>query len=279
MPVSVRKARAKLRSLMQARAARAGTDRSAVRWSGIHAWSSRSGSRSAICAASWALNCAWPPGRLTNRTSQRAISRAISRPRSSSTRASARSMPAVTPAEVITSPSRTKIGSGSTSTSGWRRASSAHHAQWVVARRPSSSPARASRKAPVQTDATRRERAAAARSQPTSRSSSPAAATPVPPGTSSVSIGPRQPAIVPSGCRATLEVGRGRGPARRPPPRSPRLRSGRSPWRAPRPGRARRGSAGRGRRGSRRGAWRDHPLHRAWRQGHRPDDFCQVRRA
>ena len=41
------KARAKWRSLMHARAARAGTERSASRWSAIHAWSSRSGARSA----------------------------------------------------------------------------------------------------------------------------------------------------------------------------------------------------------------------------------------
>ena len=47
-------------------------------------------------------------------------------------------MPAVTPAEVQTGPSRTKIGSGSTRTAGKRRASSAQHDQWVAARRPSS---------------------------------------------------------------------------------------------------------------------------------------------
>ena len=91
---------------------------------------------------SWALNCAWPPGRLTNSTSQRAVVSAVSRPRSSSTSASARSIPAVTPAEVYTSPSRTKIGSASTSTSGWRSASSAQLAQCVVARRPFEQPGR-----------------------------------------------------------------------------------------------------------------------------------------
>ena len=47
MPTSRRKARAKLRSLMWARSASAGTERSASRLSAIHAWSSRSGSRSA----------------------------------------------------------------------------------------------------------------------------------------------------------------------------------------------------------------------------------------
>ncbi len=65
-------------------------------------------------------------------------------------------MPAVTPAEVQTEPSRTKIGSDSTRTAGKRRASSAQYDQWVTARRPSSTPEAASRNAPVQTEATRR---------------------------------------------------------------------------------------------------------------------------
>lgn len=50
-------------------------------------------------------------------------------------------MPAVTPAEVAIGPSRTKIGSGSTWTSGYRRANVPQTRQWVVARRPASSPA------------------------------------------------------------------------------------------------------------------------------------------
>ena len=56
-------------------------------------------------------------------------------------------------------------------TPGMARASSAQEAQCVVARRPSSRPACASRKAPVQTEVTRRERAAAARaaSRPAAR--------------------------------------------------------------------------------------------------------------
>ena len=58
----------------------------------------------------------------------------------------------MTPAEVATLPSRTKIRSGSTITFGCRSARAAHHAQWVVARRPSSRPAVASSSAPVQTD-------------------------------------------------------------------------------------------------------------------------------
>src|SRR5271169_1112551 len=65
-------------------------------------------------------------------------------------------MPAVTPAEVQTGPSHTKIGSGSTRTAGKRWASLAQYIQWVAARRPSSTPAAASRNAPVQTEATRR---------------------------------------------------------------------------------------------------------------------------
>ena len=52
-------------------------------------------------------------------------------------------MPAVTPAEVHTEPSRTKMGSGSTRTAGKVWASSAHTDQCVAARRPSSTPAAA----------------------------------------------------------------------------------------------------------------------------------------
>ncbi len=48
IPTSLRNARAKLRGLMQARSASAGTERSASRLSAIQACSSRSGSRSAI---------------------------------------------------------------------------------------------------------------------------------------------------------------------------------------------------------------------------------------
>ena len=131
--------------------------------SAIQCWRSRIGSRSASCAPSCALNCDCPPGRCTNSTSWRAVISATSRPRSSSTSASARSIPAVTPADVHTLPSRTKIGSGSTVTLGYRRAKSSHHAQCVVARRPSSSPAAASTNAPVHTDVTRRLRRASRR--------------------------------------------------------------------------------------------------------------------
>ena len=46
-----------------------------------------------------------------------------------------------------------KIGSGSTVTSGYWAASSSQRSQWVVTLRPFSSPASASRNAPVQTDA------------------------------------------------------------------------------------------------------------------------------
>ena len=87
-------------------------------------WISRSGSRWGCCAMSVALNCDWLPGRRRNSTRWRAIVSAASRSRSSSTSASARSMPAVTPAEVQIGPSRTKIGSGSTCTSGCSRRSS-----------------------------------------------------------------------------------------------------------------------------------------------------------
>lgn len=106
-PVSAWKARAKCRGDSAARAARASTLRSAPGCSVIQCCTSRSGSRRAVCAASCALNCAWFPGRRRKTTRCRAMDRASSRPWSSSTSASARSMPAVTPAEVATGPSRT----------------------------------------------------------------------------------------------------------------------------------------------------------------------------
>ena len=118
MPTSLEKAREKFRGLMHARSASASTEQSPPGLARTHSWTSRSGRRSAVCAASAALNCDWPPGRLANSTSQRATSSAASAPRSSSTRASARSIPAVTPAEVHTLPSRTKMLSESTSSAG-----------------------------------------------------------------------------------------------------------------------------------------------------------------
>src|SRR6202030_1457698 len=96
-------------------------------------------------------------------------------------------MPAVTPAEVQTEPSRTKIGSDATRTAGKRRASSAQHDQWGDARRPSRTPEAANRNAPVQTDATRRALLALALTHLTSIGSAAAASTPGPPATKSVS--------------------------------------------------------------------------------------------
>ena len=60
-------------------------------------------------------------------------------------------MPAVTPAELHTGPSCTKIGSDSTRTLK-RRASSAQYDQPAVARRPSNKPDAARRNAPAQTE-------------------------------------------------------------------------------------------------------------------------------
>src|SRR6202044_1673487 len=97
----------------------------------------------------------------------------------------ARSMPAVTPAEVARSPSLMKIGSGSTVTSGYWAARSAQRSQWVVTVRPVSSPASASRNAPVQTDASRSAFGALRRSQPTrsgARRRAPGSGTPRPGG-------------------------------------------------------------------------------------------------
>ncbi len=68
-------------------------------------------------------------------------------------------MPDEMPAEVKMSPSRTKIASGSTVTSGKARANNRVSCQCVVARRPLSTPACARMNDPVQMDASRRVRA------------------------------------------------------------------------------------------------------------------------
>ena len=100
-------------------------------------------------------------------------------------------MPAVMPADVHTLPSWTKIGSGSSFTLGKRWANSPQRLQWVAARRPSSRPAVASRKAPLHTEATRRAFFARALIQPTSCLSWQAGCTPQPPATISVSTAAR----------------------------------------------------------------------------------------
>lgn len=95
-------------------------------------------------------------------------------------------MPAVTPAAVHTvSELRTKMGSGSTVTAGNSRASASANAQCVVARQPSSRPARAARNAPVQTLTTRRQWAEALRTHSTA--SAWAVSAPAPPGSTRVS--------------------------------------------------------------------------------------------
>src|SRR5436305_6797995 len=100
-------------------------------------------------------------------------------------------MPAVTPAAVHTvSELRTKIGSGSTSMPGNSRAKRPAKAQCVVTRQPSSSPASAARKAPVQTVTTRRALPATALIQATRSASDRASSTPPPPGSTTVSMGP-----------------------------------------------------------------------------------------
>ncbi len=147
-----------------------------------------------LTAGTWArrLNCDWPPGRCRNTTSQRAIRRAMSWPWSSATSASDRSIPAVTPADVVIRPCRTKIASGTTSTSGCSSASRRQYAQCVVARPPASRPASASTTAPVHTPATRRAVPASRRRWVTSSPST--ESDPNPPTTTSVSTGPVTPA-------------------------------------------------------------------------------------
>ena len=96
-------------------------------------------------------------------------------------------MPAVTPADVQTSPSRMNTGSGSSSTCGKRCRKPSQNAQWVVARWPSSSPAAASRYAPVHTEVVRRACSDARAIQSTTTGSSTALREPSPPATRSVS--------------------------------------------------------------------------------------------
>ena len=172
----------------------AGRPRTARRWSapgrrrsapGPGAPARRGPGRRHTGAANWL----WPPGRRRNMTSQRATVSATSTPWSSSTRASATSMPAVTPADVHTSPSRVQIGSASTSTSGCS-----------AARRVGAGPVGRRPPAVEQAGGGEQERPAAhaddaagaggerRRSAATSSASSTAAvARPMPPGTSSVS--------------------------------------------------------------------------------------------
>ena len=72
--------------------------------------------------------------------------------------------------------------------SGWRDASRSAAAQWVVARCPSSRPAAPSSSAPVQTEATRRDRVARCCTARIIAGSDAAASVPKPPETMSVSI-------------------------------------------------------------------------------------------
>ena len=85
-------------------------------------------------------------------------------------------------------PSRTKIGSGSTMSCGWSFCSSSHSDQWVVTRRPSSSPAAASTKVPLHTAVTRRQVGATAATQPSTSGSRTTSIVPWPPTTMSVSM-------------------------------------------------------------------------------------------
>src|SRR3954451_18333549 len=105
---------------------------------------------------------------------------------------SARSMPAVTPADVQTfSELRTKIGSGSTVMEENSRAICPAKAQCVVATQPSINPADAARNDPVQTLTTRWVCSAAICIQPTVSALLRAWSTPMPPGSTRVSMGSR----------------------------------------------------------------------------------------
>jgi hypothetical protein len=173
----------------------------------------------------------------------------------------ARSMPALTPAEVHTRPSWMKRGSQSTISSGCSSASWRARLQWVVTRRPVTSPAAAIRKTPLQTDVTRRLVAPAALTQSTSARSARARSTPDPPATTSVSI-PPDPARPRPGWRArAVRCSTAPAPVCGTPPgsRTPRTAG----WRAGTPHAARSGRAAGSHRRSRRRCGAYPPLHAA----------------
>src|SRR5437763_616302 len=99
------------------------------------------------------------------------------------------SIPAETPAAVITAPVSTKRSSGRTSISRPSVGSSSSDCQWVVAGLPSSSPAAASTSEPVQTLATTVPPPASPRTQSSTASSFSSVRVPRPPGYTSTSKG------------------------------------------------------------------------------------------
>ena len=109
---------------------------------------------------------------------------ACGRPTSSAAKVSAMSMPAVTPPPLMNLPSVTTRARSGTAPS---RARKSWLAQCVVARLPSSSPAAASTRAPVQTEVTKRAPALCRRRKSSTSASSISALTPTPPGTQSTS--------------------------------------------------------------------------------------------
>ncbi|MNY52535.1 hypothetical protein D3C86_1882190 [compost metagenome] len=100
-----------------------------------------------------------------NTTSRLATLRATSGPWSRPSRYNDKSIPAVTPAEVYSLPSCTYRRSASTRVEGHNAASAAASPQWVVTVLPSSKPARARMKAPLQIEPKRCADALASRSQ------------------------------------------------------------------------------------------------------------------
>ena len=168
------------------------------------------------------------PGRRRNITSQRATVSATSTPWSSSTRASATSMPAVTPADVHTSPSRIQIGSASTSTAGC--SAGEPPGPGPVRRRPPAVEQARRRRAGTRRCRRRRRAGRAAASvgdRGDQRRRRPRAArTPTPPGTISVSTGRAGSSGVGDELQAALGAHRARRRRRR-----PRRRSRRAPAR------------------------------------------------
>lgn len=96
-----------------------------------------------------------PPSRWGGTTVRRATSLATAVPWSRRIMCRHRSIPEAQPAEVSTVSPSVYRTSGSSSTRGKSRANRSVYRQWVVAACPSSSPAEARTKAPVQIEATR----------------------------------------------------------------------------------------------------------------------------
>ncbi|CAM5443366.1 hypothetical protein STENM223S_07978 [Streptomyces tendae] len=158
VPNCARKRRCRVAGLTAARAARSAT----VSGSSSRSWAQASSGPSDSAGTGGtgrSTNCRCPPSRCAANTSRRETALATSAPWSRRHRCSPRSSAAALPAAVRTSPSSTNSTTCLSSTFGCSSRKASAHIQCVVARRPSSRPASASAKVPVQKLTTRAPRA------------------------------------------------------------------------------------------------------------------------